>query len=234
MPDVWRFRRHWPVEKERLQEDLRDGDYCIGTLDRVTCAKDSRAEDIDLWPARDAVVLKALSLLLPGSLPLPAACTRLKGHGGAKYARAACHAATARHALRAQDRRAIVLRLDRPSPAGGASGAARPLHGRCPEAYRANTCGWKLRVSGGGMVNEVFAGATCRWAVLPKTFIGAFVLGKMDRLRWRGSSGSVRTSWTDVNHRQLRANGHGPTSGARGPGGGKVGASLLLSVSLDV
>ena len=84
--DVWNLRRSWPTEKARIQHELRTGIYQFGLLDRVTCVRDGQREDLDLWAARDAVVLKALSLLLPTVLPLSKRCTHLKGHGGAKYA----------------------------------------------------------------------------------------------------------------------------------------------------
>ena len=84
--DVWDVRRHWPTEKARIQHELRAGTYRFGLLDRVTCVRDGQREDLDLWAACDAVVLKALSLLLPTVLPLPKRCAHLKGHGGAKYA----------------------------------------------------------------------------------------------------------------------------------------------------
>ena len=76
----------WPTEKARIQHELRTGIYRFGLLDRVTCLRDGQREDMDLWAARDAVVLKALSLLLPTVLPLSKRCTHLKGHGGAKDA----------------------------------------------------------------------------------------------------------------------------------------------------
>ena len=84
--DVWNLRRSWPTEKARIQHELRTGIYQFGLLDRVTCLRDGQREDMDLWAARDAVVLKALSLLLPTVLPLSKRCAHLKGHGGAKYA----------------------------------------------------------------------------------------------------------------------------------------------------
>ena len=40
----------------------------------------------DLWSARDALVLKALALVLAKHLAVSQRCTHLKGHGGAKYA----------------------------------------------------------------------------------------------------------------------------------------------------
>ncbi len=84
--DVWNLRRSWPTEKARIQHELRTGIYQFGLLDRVTCVRDGQREDMDLWAARDAVVLKALSLLLPTVLPFSKRCTHLKDHGGAKYA----------------------------------------------------------------------------------------------------------------------------------------------------
>lgn len=43
-------------------------------------------EDIDLWSARDALVLKCLARVLGSRLPLSPRCCHLKGHGGAKGA----------------------------------------------------------------------------------------------------------------------------------------------------
>lgn len=84
--DVWRLRRNWPAEKERLQQDLLAATYEIGVLDRVTVLKDGKPDAADLWSARDAVVMKALSRLFSQHLPLSEHCTHLKGYGGAKYA----------------------------------------------------------------------------------------------------------------------------------------------------
>jgi RNA-directed DNA polymerase len=84
--DVWRFRQDWAVEKAQLREELLTGTYEVGLLDRVTLFCDGAQEEIDLWSARDALVMKALSLVLPQYLPLSERCSHLKGHGGAKYA----------------------------------------------------------------------------------------------------------------------------------------------------
>jgi hypothetical protein len=56
--DVWDFRRNWAREKERLRCDLGSGDYRFGLLARVETADGGT---IDLWSARDALMLKALS-----------------------------------------------------------------------------------------------------------------------------------------------------------------------------
>ncbi len=81
--DVWSFRHHWPVEKMRIQADLLAGDFRFGVLDRITLQDGS---DIDLWSARDALVLKGLTIVLSDALPVSARCTHVKGHGGAKAA----------------------------------------------------------------------------------------------------------------------------------------------------
>ncbi len=65
--DVWSFRHRWPVEKKRLQAKLSVGEYRFALLDRITLADGS---DIDLWSARDALVLKALTIVLSDILPL--------------------------------------------------------------------------------------------------------------------------------------------------------------------
>ena len=81
--DVWRFRQRWPEEKVRLREELVAGTYAVGLLSRVTLRN---GEEVDLWAARDAVVMQALALVLPPHLPLSPCCTHLTGHGGLKYA----------------------------------------------------------------------------------------------------------------------------------------------------
>ncbi len=74
--DVWDFRRHWPAEKAHIQADLHAGDFHFGLLDRITKAD---GEEIDLWSARDALVLKALAIVLTKVLPVSARCTHVKG-----------------------------------------------------------------------------------------------------------------------------------------------------------
>ncbi len=81
--DVWSFRRQWPREKRRIQADLLAGDFRFGLLDRVTLKDGS---DIDLWSACDALVLKALTIVLSEILPVSPRCTHIRGHGGAKAA----------------------------------------------------------------------------------------------------------------------------------------------------
>lgn len=59
-----------------------DASYRFSLLTRITL-KDG--EETDLWSARDALVLKALALVLGSYLPVSRRCTHIKRHGGAKY-----------------------------------------------------------------------------------------------------------------------------------------------------
>jgi len=81
--DVWGFRRNWKQEKDSLRGDLRSGRFRFGLLDRIT---KQVGGDIELWSARDALVLKALTMVLADILPVSPRCTHIKGHGGAKAA----------------------------------------------------------------------------------------------------------------------------------------------------
>jgi RNA-directed DNA polymerase len=82
--DVWSFRRCWKREKAQIKDELLSGNYRFSLLTRITL-KDG--EETDLWSARDALVLKAMALVLGKHLPVsPRCCTHLKGHGGAKFA----------------------------------------------------------------------------------------------------------------------------------------------------
>ncbi len=56
--DVWSFRHQWPVEKGRLKAELAAGRYRFGLLTRITLVD---GEEVDLWSARDALVLKVLT-----------------------------------------------------------------------------------------------------------------------------------------------------------------------------
>ena len=66
-----------------LKSALVAGRSRFGLLTRVTL-KDG--EKINLWSARDALVLKALAIVLAKHLPVSPHCTHVKGHGGAKAA----------------------------------------------------------------------------------------------------------------------------------------------------
>ena len=59
--DVWSFRQAWAQEKDKLKAALAAGRFRFGLLTRITL-KDG--EEIDLWSARDALVLRALAIVL--------------------------------------------------------------------------------------------------------------------------------------------------------------------------
>lgn len=80
---MWCFRPRGDEEKDAIKRDLLAGDYRFSLLSRVTPPD---GDEVDLWSARDALVLKALSRVLARHLPVSDRCTHLKGHGGAKYA----------------------------------------------------------------------------------------------------------------------------------------------------
>ncbi len=77
------------------------GRFRFGLLTRITF-KDG--EEIDLWSARDALVLKALAIVLAKHLPVSPRCTHVKGHGGAK--------AAVRQVMRHLPANRFVLRTD--------------------------------------------------------------------------------------------------------------------------
>ncbi|MDA9981286.1 hypothetical protein N9H39_00805 [Gammaproteobacteria bacterium] len=81
--DVWDLRIHWDREKPRLKEALRTGRYRFSPLERVT---NRNGENVSVWSARDALVIKALALVLGQTLPVSTRCTHVKGHGGQKGA----------------------------------------------------------------------------------------------------------------------------------------------------
>jgi RNA-directed DNA polymerase len=82
--DIWEFRRMWPQEKTRLCNELVEGQYQVSLLSRVSLK--NHGEEVDLWTSRDALVFKALSLVLSERLPISKHCAHIKGHGGGKGA----------------------------------------------------------------------------------------------------------------------------------------------------
>ncbi len=80
---VWTLRANWVNEKSRIVVDLRSGNYQFLPQQRIIT---SDGEIADLWAARDALVLKALTIVLSGILPISADCCHIKGNGGLKRA----------------------------------------------------------------------------------------------------------------------------------------------------
>jgi len=75
--------------KLELPADLKAGSYRFGALERI------RGKDgiVEVWPARDSLVLKAMSLVLTAGVKpcLSKNCHHLKGHGGRGGVEAAVH-----------------------------------------------------------------------------------------------------------------------------------------------
>ena len=80
--DVWSFRHHWTEERERIRAALIASTYRFGLLHRVTLAT---GEIMELWSARDALVLKCLALTLVQRLPRSSRCFHLKADGVQKH-----------------------------------------------------------------------------------------------------------------------------------------------------
>jgi len=81
--DVWDLRFNWHRERKRLVEELRTRQYRIGPMSIITKAD---GEVLHLWGSRDALVLKALALMISPLLGLSRRCVHVKGHGGLKAA----------------------------------------------------------------------------------------------------------------------------------------------------
>ncbi|MCP4266981.1 MAG: hypothetical protein GY777_15655 [Candidatus Brocadiaceae bacterium] len=82
--EVWDIRFRWAEFKPHLQKRLLAGEYSISSQ-IVIKTPDRRME---LWSAKDALVLKAMSIVLGDHLKpvFSRNCYHLKGHGGAKAA----------------------------------------------------------------------------------------------------------------------------------------------------
>lgn len=82
--DVWHLRPWWSEKKPLLVEQLRAGTYRVREL---RCLN-SRGEVKHIWAARDALVLKALSIVLGEVLNphLSPRCFHIAGTGGLKGA----------------------------------------------------------------------------------------------------------------------------------------------------
>ena len=82
--EVWDIRFRWSGFKPYLQKRLLAGEYSISSQ-IVISTPERRTE---LWSAKDALVLKAMSIVLGEYLKpeMSNNCYHLKGHGGAKAA----------------------------------------------------------------------------------------------------------------------------------------------------
>ncbi len=82
--EVWDIRFRWTEFKPRLQKALLAGEYTISSQIVIN----TPGRRTELWSAKDALVLKAISIVLGECLKpvLSYDCYHLKDHGGAKAA----------------------------------------------------------------------------------------------------------------------------------------------------
>jgi hypothetical protein len=80
--DIWDLRWHWAVEKPQLIRALRSNEYRFSPNQALR----KNGETLHLWCARDALVLKAMAMVIGPRLPISPRCTHVKGHGGLKGA----------------------------------------------------------------------------------------------------------------------------------------------------
>lgn len=78
--DVWNVRRRWPDLKPQLQHTLLRGLYRFQPLRRIQV----QGEFCELWAALDALVLKALAIVLSRKLDFPRSCYHVPGKDGEK------------------------------------------------------------------------------------------------------------------------------------------------------
>ena len=81
--DVWHLLFHKKTELPNILKNLRSGYYTFSAMQLVT---NRQGEEVAIWSATDAFVLKLLTLSLQSILPIHSSCTHIKGHGGHKAA----------------------------------------------------------------------------------------------------------------------------------------------------
>ncbi len=80
--DIWHLRFHREQELPRLIREAESGTYQLSPMQVIR--RKSGQENLVQWCARDALVLKWVSLQLNGKLPLSPRCTHTAGHGGGR------------------------------------------------------------------------------------------------------------------------------------------------------
>ncbi|NQZ63566.1 reverse transcriptase/maturase family protein [Crocosphaera sp.] len=80
--DIWHLRFYWQTLKGQIQQQLLNGEYYFSPCK----AYKVNDEYVGVWSAQDALVLKAMSLVLSENLTpeLSEHCYHLKGNGGTK------------------------------------------------------------------------------------------------------------------------------------------------------
>ncbi len=82
--DVWTLRWRWREVKLQVQQALLLGCYRFAAVERFNTGKDT----LEIWSSQDALVLKAVAIVLARNLSphLSKTCHHLAGNGGAKAA----------------------------------------------------------------------------------------------------------------------------------------------------
>ena len=82
--DIWDLRLNWNKEKQELYEQLNNATYKFEPVRKITTERGI----LEIWSSRDAVVLKALEIILSERLgpELSEKCCHIKGTGGLKKA----------------------------------------------------------------------------------------------------------------------------------------------------
>jgi RNA-directed DNA polymerase len=82
--DIWDFMLHWPRLKNHFITQVLSGTYRFSPLRRYSID----GQTLTSWSAQDALLLKAMTLVLQSYLlpRLPTCCLHLKGNGGIKEA----------------------------------------------------------------------------------------------------------------------------------------------------
>jgi len=82
--DIWNLQWNWREIKPELQQMLVSGNYTFSPLREIRTDSDV----IELWSAKDALVLKALPIVLGVHLDgiISEKCHHVQGRGGAKRA----------------------------------------------------------------------------------------------------------------------------------------------------
>ncbi len=78
--DIWHLRFHRERELPRLIREAESGTYRLSPMQVIR--RKAGQESLVQWSARDALVLKWVSLQLNGKLPLSPRCTHTAGHRG--------------------------------------------------------------------------------------------------------------------------------------------------------
>ena len=80
--DIWHLRFHRERELPRLIREAESGTYRLSPMQVIR--RKPGQESLVQWSARDALVLKWVSLQLNGKLPLSPRCTHTAGHRGGR------------------------------------------------------------------------------------------------------------------------------------------------------